>query len=113
VNRFRPLVTAVLGLMLWVQGMALAAAPVELPADPGSSMEMPCHGDTEADVAPCDCCDEGCASMAACVIGHFAGVPSAAQHFVATPQSIAPAASWRPKTAVLPFPLRPPISFHA
>jgi len=112
-QKLRPFLTALLGLTLWVQGLALAAAPVELPVDPGSSMGMPCHGDVSADIAACDCCDEGCPDMAGCVIGHFAGAPSSAPRFVAAPQAVATAAGWQPKTAVLPFPLRPPISSHA
>ena len=56
----RPFVTALLGLTLWVQGLALAAAPVEMPDAAASAMEMemPCHGD--AATAPCDCCDGDC-----------------------------------------------------
>jgi hypothetical protein len=113
VNRFRPLLTAVLGLMLCVQGMAIAAAPVELPADPASSMEMPCHGDVSTDVAACDCCDGDCPDMAGCAIGHFAGVPALALSFIAPSQGASASATWAPKTAAPPFPLRPPIGFHA
>jgi hypothetical protein len=110
----RPLVAAVLGLMLCVQGLALAAAPVDLPADEtASAMAMPCHGDS-GDVAPCDCCDGDCPDMASCVIGYFFAAPPA------TPAPLAPAAhlaaatdGWSLKTAVLSLPVRPPIVIHA
>ena len=107
-RKLRPFLTAVLGLMLWVQGIALAAAP--LPPTQDSAMEMPCHGDP----APCDCCAGDCPDMAGCVIGHFfaalpatPALPATAVHAAVT------TGAWSPKTAVLPLPLRPPITVHA
>src|SRR5690349_2165656 len=108
-QKLRPLLTAVLGLMLWVQGLAIAAAPVEAPTDAASAMEMPCHGAT----APCDCCDGDCPDMAGCVIGSFAGTPATAAPLVRVAQAHVTARGWSAKTAVLPLPLRPPIVSHA
>lgn len=110
---FRPLLVALLGLMLWFQGMAIAAAPVETAADEaGSALEMPCHGDS-ADLA-CDCCGGDCPDMASCVIGNFfAAAPVAPAPVLANPQSAAASDGWSMKTAVLSLPVRPPIVSHA
>jgi len=112
--RLRPLLTALLGLMFWVQGMAIAAAPVDMPADPAeSTMEMPCHGDA-VDIAPCDCCDGDCPDMASCVIGQvFAAPPATTAPFAAATQPAVAAGGWSLQTAILPLPIRPPIVFHA
>jgi hypothetical protein len=115
---FRPLLTALLALMFWVQGMAMAAAPVDLPADAAqeaaeSAAEMPCHGDAP-DVAPCDCCDGDCPDMASCAIGHvFAAPPSATAPVAPTAQRAVAAGGWSLQTAVLALPVRPPIVLHA
>ena len=113
-KRIRPLLTALLGLMFWVQGMAVAAAPVDVPAaEAESAMEMPCHGDAP-DVAPCDCCDGDCPDMASCALGHFfTAPPSAVASFEAAAHAAVPAAGWSLKTAVLSLPVRPPIASHA
>lgn len=110
----RPFLTAVLGLLFCVQGLAIAAAPVELPADEAdSAMEMPCHGGS-ADVAACDCCDGDCPDMASCVIGSlFAAAPGAPTLLEAAPHALAAGDGWSLKTAVLSLPVRPPIVIHA
>jgi hypothetical protein len=112
-KRFRPLLNAVLGLMLCVQGLAIAAAPVAVAADEAeSAMAMPCHGDA-ADVA-CDCCDGDCPDMASCVVGSFfAAMPAAPALLEAAAQAAASTGGWSLQTAVLPLPVRPPIPFHA
>lgn len=112
-KRLRPLLVAVLGLMLWFQGMAIAAAPVAMAADEAeSAMEMPCHGDS-ADVA-CDCCGGDCPDMVSCVIGSFfAAAPVAPAPFVANPHAAVASGGWSTKTAVLSLPVRPPIVSHA
>jgi hypothetical protein len=117
-EKLRPFLAAFLGLTLWVQGMAIAAAPAAMadaaPAAADTAMEMPCHGDEAApSVSPCDCCDGDCANMTGCVVGSFVGaatVPVAAD----PPAHAAIAArTWSAKTAVSPLPLRPPITSHA
>lgn len=117
-KRHRPLLSAVLGLMLCVQGLAIAAAPVDVAAAQAestadSAMAMPCHGDSAAG-APCDCCDGDCPDMASCVIGHFfAAPPSTAALFEpAAPVAVA-TGGWSLQTAVLSLPVRPPIASHA
>ena len=117
-KRHRPLLSAVLGLMLCVQGLAIAAAPVdgvEAQAESAaeSAMAMPCHGDSAAS-APCDCCDGDCPDMASCAIGHFfAAPPSTAALFEPAAQVAVAAGGWSLQTAVLSLPVRPPIVFHA
>jgi hypothetical protein len=112
-KRFRPLLAAVLGLMLWFQGMAMAAAPVELATDQAeSAMEMPCHGDS-AEVA-CDCCGGDCPDMASCVIGSFfAAMPATSAPLAPAVQTVAASHAWSLKTAVPSLPVRPPIVSHA
>jgi hypothetical protein len=113
-KRHHPLLAAVLGLMLCVQGLAIAAAPVDVqPDETEAAMEMPCHGES-ADVAACDCCDGDCPDMASCAIGHFfAAPPSAAAPLPPAAQAVAAATGWSLQTAVLSLPVRPPIAFHA
>jgi hypothetical protein len=113
-KRHRPLIAAVLGLMLCVQGLAIAAAPVDMPADETeAAMEMPCHGDS-AELAPCDCCDGDCPDMASCAVGHFfAAPPSAVAPLEPAAQAAAAATGWSLQTAVLSLPVRPPIAAHA
>lgn len=110
----RPFLTAVLGLMFFVQGLAIAAAPVDVPAaDVESAMEMPCHGDA-GDVAPCDCCDGDCPEMASCMIGHaFAAPPSTAAPLAPAAQVAVATGGWSLQTAVLSLPVRPPIVIRA
>ena len=109
--KLRPFLTAVLGLMLWVQGVAIAAAPVAVANAADSAVEMPCHG--SAAVSACDCCDGDCPDMAGCAIGHFAAGPAAPLQFAAAVQSVVAARGWSLKTVVLTLPLRPPIVSHA
>ena len=113
-QKLRPYLTALLGLTLWVQGLAIAAAPVALAADTAeTAIEMPCHGDAAASVAACDCCDGDCNDMAGCVVGSFAGAPVVLLQADVTPQTAAAARTWSVTTAISPLPLRPPIASHA
>jgi hypothetical protein len=113
-QKLRPFLTALLGLTLWVQGFAIAAAPVAVAADAAdTAIEMPCHGDAAASVAACDCCDGDCDDMAGCVVGSFAGAPAVLLQADLTPQAAIAARAWSVKTAVSPLPLRPPIVSHA
>ena len=126
-QKHRPFLTALLGLTLWVQGLAIAAAPGTMAAQaadaamaasadpaPAASLETPCHGDEPAPaVSPCDCCDGDCANMTGCVVGSFAAAPAAAMQAEAPPYIVIAARPWPPQTAVPLLPLRPPIVFHA
>jgi hypothetical protein len=106
----RPLLAAALGLMLCVQGVAIAAAP-SAAADAGSAMEIPCHDDDATSAS--DCCDGDCPDLAGCFSGPFAGAPAGAVAASPAPRPVVQARGWSPKTAVPPLPLRPPITDHA
>jgi hypothetical protein len=117
-QKLRPFLTALLGLTLWVQGLAIAAAPGAMAAQAAdtasAASEMPCHGDEPAaTVSPCACCDGDCANMTGCAVGSFVG--AAALRVPADPPAHATVAAhtWSAKTVVSPLPLRPPISSHA
>ncbi len=113
-QKLRPFLTALLGLTLWVQGFAIAAAPVAVAAEAAdAAMEMPCHGAAAAGVAACDCCDGDCDDMAGCAVGSFAGAPVVLLQADVALQAPAAARTWSVKTTVSPLPLRPPIVSHA
>lgn len=107
----RPLLTAVLGLTLWVQGLAIATAPIAATAQAASALAIPCHGATDG--APFDCCDSDCPDMAGCVIVPLAGAPATAMIAMPALQPAVATRGWSVQTAVPPFPLRPPIVSHA
>lgn len=115
----RPFLTALLGLTLWVQGFAIAAAPVATAvpaagtASDAAALEMPCHGDAAASMPACDCCDGGCDNMTGCAVGSFVAAPASAMQPEAPPYIVVAARPWSPQTAVPPLPLRPPIVTHA
>lgn len=111
--KLRPFLTALLGLMLWVQGLAIAAAPIAVAGAAANAVEMPCHDSAASDGAPFDCCDSDCPDMAGCVIGHFAGIPAAAATVASAAQAAVAPRGWSPQTTILPLPLRPPITSHA
>lgn len=108
-QKLRPFLTVLLGLMLGFQGLAIAAAPVAVADAAASAMEMPCHGGAATDGAPFDCCDSDCPDMAGCVVGSFAGAPAAAVFAEPAPHPVVVTRNGSPRTAVLPLPLRPPI----
>jgi hypothetical protein len=114
-EKLRPFVAAILGLTLWVQGLAVAAAPGAMAAQAAdTSMEMPCHGDGPApSVSPCDCCDGDCANMTGCVVGSFVGAATVLAPVAPPAHAAIAARTWSAKTAVSPLPLRPPITSHA
>lgn len=72
--RLRPVLNAILGLLLLVQVVAVAFANGDVAAldDASSTLQMPCHGDGN-DRAPGTppCCDHDCPDMTACMLGHF------------------------------------------
>ena len=117
----RPWVNAILGLLMLVQGFAVAAGdqpPHKAQPDSAAaaSTQMPCHGGPDKDApAPCakSCCDGGCSGMTSCAFGHLA---------VATALSIdwSVPAMEQPGSPLLVFVstetqalLRPPIAIHA
>lgn len=112
-QKLRPYLTALLGLTLWVQGLAIAAAPTAATDEAESAMEMPCHGDEAPGVSLCDCCDGDCASLTGCVVGSFVGAAAVLVPAEAPAQAAVAAHAWSAKTAVPPLPLRPPIVSHA
>lgn len=112
-QKLRPLLAALLGLMLWVQGVAIAAAPIASAEAADSAAQMPCHGDPAPAVSACDCCDGDCTSMTGCVVGSFVGASTAPVPADPPARAAIVARTWSAKTVVSPLPLRPPITSHA
>jgi hypothetical protein len=127
---------AVLGLTLLVQGVAVASAPLGLPADareapapeaaaPQVAEEMPCHGamlvdsapdaapESAPDSAPCACCDADCVAMGACAFGHIAVASAVLVNFVPAPQPAIAAPERAVPSVSISSRLRPPIVLHA
>ena len=119
-RRHRTLVTLLLGLILLVQGYAVAAAPyVGAPAPAQAEMaamaDMPCHAHMAKDAAKQTpaCCDSDCPNMTTCLLGHLAVMPPAPQLQPlpdTSRSSLLPAPT---KQARLSSPVfRPPIRLH-
>lgn len=131
----RPWLSAALGLMLLVQGVAVASAPLGLPAAPAraaapeaaapevATEATPCHGDAVTavaaapepapDSAPCDCCDADCVAMGACAFGHLAAMSVLHVSFVPAPQPAIAAPERAVPRVSISSRLRPPIVLHA
>jgi hypothetical protein len=121
-NRFRTLLSALLGLVLLAQGFAVAAAPrAKLskgePASVSVMADMPCHApkvteqDGSAKKTPV-CCDANCPDMTTCALSHlgFAMVVSVSLPLPSTTQfRFTPALTASPTPG---SPLRPPIVLH-
>jgi hypothetical protein len=107
-----------LGLLLLLQALAVAAAPIRGDgADNGDTpMTMsPCHGDANASgdtPAAAECCDADCPHMAACALGHLAApatlLPLMVRPSLETASPLADRLTLRPPTPRL----RPPIVSH-
>ena len=118
----RPLLSSVLGLVLLVQGVAVASAPHGLlsrdaaAAQDSAAAEMPCHRDAQTpdpvDTGTCACCDGDCPNMSGCAFGHLAAVPAIKLQVAPVEQAVIAARDRSAETVALPFRLRPPIS-HA
>lgn len=117
----RPLLSSVLGLVLLVQGVAVASAPYAPTADEAATQEsaaaaMPCHGDAPApdpvDTGTCACCDGDCPNMSGCAFGHLAAMPPIKLQLPPVRQAVLTALDRSADSVALPFRLRPPIS-HA
>lgn len=121
-NRFRTLLSLLLGLVLLVQGFAVSAAPRAklsegVPASASVMADMPCHGQEamkQDDSGKQDraCCGASCPDMTTCALGHLAS---------ATPVTVALPPAAQAESHVAPFyveartlnsPLRPPIALH-
>ena len=120
----RPLLSAVLGLALLVQGVAVAATPhapkaaaAAAAAQSAPASEMPCHGKSQAAKpaakAICPCCDGDCPDMSGCASGHFAAVPTIKLQLPPVRQAVLIAPDRAAESVALPFRLRPPIVLHA
>jgi len=120
----RPLLSAVLGLALLVQGVAVAATPhapkaaaAAAAAQSAPASEMPCHGKSQAAKpaakAICPCCDGDCPDMSGCASGHFAAVPTIKLQLPPVRQAVLIAPDRAAESVALPSFLRPPIVLHA
>lgn len=118
--RYRTLLSILTGLVLLVQGFAVAAAPrmqLSDTAETGIAVDMPCHGQvltqTDDGAEPqASCCDESCPNMTTCALGAMTSVtvPSIILHRPAqVERGFTPIAA--PRAAFCPL-LRPPISLH-
>lgn len=117
-KRHRTLVSILVGLVLLLQGWAVAAAPrAHLPqaASLDAMADMPCHARSsdqkpgvDGTVKP-SCCNADCPDMTTCALGHFVSVVTFA---LDTPRAHVPAPvalSARQASAAPAFLLRPPI----
>ena len=115
-NKLRPLLSAVLALGLLAQGFS-AAASVGMPAADEASAaaeQMPCHGDAQDKAAKsCPCCDNDCAGMTGCMLGHLAVAPRTTLQLIPTAQSVVVASPRAIRAGFTPSLLRPPIPLHA
>jgi len=114
----RPLLSAVFGLALLVQGLAVAAAPYALAAHAAAAQEsapaeMPCHETTQHPAGSHACCGSDCPDMTSCALGHLAAAPAVRMQ-LAPVHSTVVAAPARSAESVPPSSrLRPPIVLHA
>ncbi len=117
-SRHRLWIALPMGLLLLLQALAVAAAPIRGDGtdDGGTAMMLsPCHDDAAATgdtAATADCCDADCPHMAACALGHLAAatpvVAVLARPPAATVAARADRLTLRPPTPQL----RPPIVSH-
>tara|TARA_R110000787_G_scaffold57600_4_gene131475 strand:- start:7612 stop:7977 length:366 start_codon:yes stop_codon:yes gene_type:complete len=118
--RQQALLNIFLGLILLVQGFAVAGAPraqLTDAASTGTADEMPCHGqmlmqsDESGENQP-SCCNDSCPNMTTCALGAMTSVtvPSMILHRpTQVERGFTPIAA--PRAAFCPL-LRPPISLH-
>ena len=135
-QRLRPLLNTLLGLIFLVQGYAVAAAPgmtapvatsvaaSTAPAAMADMADMPhcasmasparqgSDDQAAAAAAAASCCDEGCPNLTSCALGHLAAIASPGIWLPNTvidapPFSVPPVQAHR-----LSALLRPPITFH-
>lgn len=119
-KRFRPVVHAILGLLLLVQGFAVASASSKVAAagdNASAAAAMPCHGEHHGDQGGgskhMSCCDADCPDMMSCALGAMAMASAQTFEIVAPQQAMFPALVAAPATLPPPSFLRPPIASHA
>lgn len=133
-QRLRPLLNTLLGLIFLVQGYAVAAAPgmtapvatsvaastasaamvdmADMPHCAKMASQAPQQARDAEDAAASSCCDEGCPNLASCALGHLAAITSPG---IWLPNTVidAPPFALPPVQALrLSALLRPPITFH-
>jgi hypothetical protein len=119
-KRHRTVLSVLLGLVLLVQGVAVAAAPYAMfidsdPAAMTMDADMPCHGqaDDQAVNDPASCCDADCPDMTSCMLGHLAINTSFQLTTVHSPDTAPHLAPVRVISHSPPTLLRPPITLHS
>jgi hypothetical protein len=119
-TRLRAALNLLVGLVLLVQGFAVAAAPLAAVSDNGSvqttaaTSAMPCHGDQTPDgPAHPSCCDEACPDMTSCALGHLAVTPLLRLEVAAPSHDFIAATVPVPATFTPQSRLRPPIVLFA
>jgi len=119
VKRGRTWLSTMLGLLLLLQGYAVAAAPNLAPQAAATAMTMaadepcPMHAQDRDSSPQPDCCNTDCPSMATCLLGHFAAMPDLAI-LIAPAPTVVPAFQATRATSRNPAsPLRPPITRSA
>ena len=121
-KRHRTLLSVVLGLVLLVQGVAVAAAPYDLVTDSdpvAMTMDsgMPCHeqGQKADDAAQggSSCCDADCPDMTSCMLSHVAINASFQLVTAHSPDVVPGLVPVRVLTHSPPTLLRPPITLHS
>lgn len=119
-QRYRTLISILLGLVLLVQGLAVSAAPRAEWSEPApakmsatSMADMPCHAQKadKADLAQ-PCCDASCPDMTTCALGHLACVATESVVFSQMMREALAFTSVRVQARALASPLRPPITLH-
>ncbi|MEN8664295.1 MAG: hypothetical protein ABF356_05015 [Polycyclovorans sp.] len=129
-QRLRPLLNTLLGLIFLVQGYAVAAAPgmtakvatsVAASTAPAAMADLPhCAKmasqarqarDQAADAAS-SCCDDGCPNLSGCALGHLATITGPGIWLPNTVIDAPPFALPPVQAHRLSALLRPPITFH-
>lgn len=132
-QRLRPLLNTLLGLIFLVQGYAVAAAPgmaapvatsvaaSTAPVAMADMADMPhCarmasparQGSDDQAAAASSCCDEGCPNLTSCALGHLAAIASPGIWLPNTVIDAPPFAVPPVQAHRLSALLRPPITFH-
>ena len=123
-KQYRPLLSVLLGLVLLLQGFAVAAAPRAKIADAGDAQhaavavsDMPCHAKsagkaTDGQKQKPSCCDGSCADMTTCSLGHMAVAPVLVVANLPAPDAPSAAPVSEPVESTPQSLLRPPISLH-
>jgi hypothetical protein len=119
-KRHRTWLSVLLGLVLLVQGMAVAAAPYAMlfgsdPVAMTMDADMPCHGQqavSDSGQSGSSCCNADCPDMTSCMLGHLA--INASFHLTTehSPDEVLHLVPVRVISHSPPILLRPPITLH-